>query len=123
METRNKRGGALLVGSLMLATGGIMLLHELNLFHIGRAWRLWPVYMIIVGLWSLFTCRRGRVFSGLLVTGMGVLFLAINFHLWGLRMSYFAPIVVLITGVSFVIDALLARRDPPDDGVPTGGIQ
>ena len=117
---RSERGGAL-VGLILLTLGAIMLLHEQEIFHMGRAWKLWPLFMIVVGLYSMFESGRQKLLHNLLVVGTGVLFLAINFNLWGLRMRHFAPIVVLIVGVCFVLDAVFGRRGK-DDTTVDGGV-
>ena len=111
----------MLVGLLLLVTGAIMLLDEQRFFHIGNAWRLWPVFMMVIGINGLIRARRRSIFSGLLMVGMGFLFLGINFGVAGLRMRYFAPIVVLITGISFMVDALVGRRGGGNEDLPPGG--
>jgi len=113
---RSGRGGAL-VGLILLTVGAIMLLDEQRIFSIGNAWRLWPLFMIVVGLHSMFESGRRRLLHSLLVVGTGVLFLAINFHLWGLRMRHFAPIIVLVVGVSFILDAIFGRRGRDDESI------
>ncbi|HEX7880897.1 MAG TPA: DUF5668 domain-containing protein [Candidatus Eisenbacteria bacterium] len=116
---RSGKGGAL-VGLVLLTLGAVMLLHEQHLFHVGNAWRLWPLFMIVVGLHGLFDSGRRHLLHSLLVVGMGFLFLAINFHLWGLRMRHFAPVVVLIVGLSFVIDAIFGRRKKDEETIDGG---
>jgi hypothetical protein len=117
---RSGHGGAF-VGLMLLLLGGIMLLHEQEVFHLGSAWRLWPLFMIVVGLHSMIEMGRQKLLHNLIVVGIGILFLAINFHLWGLRMRHFAPLVVLIVGASFVLDAFLGRRGR-DDASINGGV-
>ena len=118
---RSGKGGAL-VGLLMLTVGAIMLLDQQQIFHLGNAWRLWPVFMIVVGLYSLVESKGQHIVHNLIVVGIGVLFLAINLDLWGLRMRHFAPVVVLIVGLSFVIDALFGRKRRDDESID-GGVQ
>lgn len=116
---RSGRGGAL-VGLILLTVGAIMLLDAQHVLRLGNAWRLWPVFMIVVGVYSIVESGGRKLLHNLLVVGIGVLFLAINFDLWGLRMRHFAPIVVLIVGVSFVIDALFGRKGREDESIDGG---
>lgn len=115
---RPGRGGGVFVGLLILAVGAIMLLNQ-N-FHFGNAWQLWPVFMIIAGVHSLVSNGRRAPFSGILLVGMGLLFLGINYGLVGLRMRHFAPLVVLIIGLGFIVDAVVGRRGRNEQS-PTGG--
>ncbi|MDZ4806086.1 MAG: DUF5668 domain-containing protein [Candidatus Eisenbacteria bacterium] len=111
-------GGGIFVGLLLLTVGAIMLLNQH--FHFGNFWQLWPVFMIITGIHSLVNNGRRALFSGILLVGMGFLFLGINYGLVGLRMRHFAPLVVLIIGLGFIVDAVVGRRGR-NDQAPTGG--
>lgn len=112
------RGRGVLIGVLLLAVGAIMLMSE-NV-HFGNVWRLWPVFMIIAGINSLFEKGRRTLFSSILLVGMGFLFLEMNYRVIGLNMRHFAPIVVLIVGLGFIVDAL-ERQRTRNDNFPTGG--
>lgn len=118
-SVRKGQGSGIFVGVLLLAVGAIMLLNE-NI-HFGNAWRLWPVFMIIAGINDLFNKGRRALFSSILLVGMGFLFLEMNYRVIGLNMRHFAPIVVLIVGLGFIVDALERQRGR-DDEPPTGGV-
>ncbi|TPW16616.1 MAG: hypothetical protein FD129_701 [bacterium] len=117
-SNRKGKGSGIFVGVLLLATGAIMLLNQTLDFR--HAWRLWPVFMIIVGINTLINRGRRHLFSSVILIGMGVLFLEMNYHMLGLSMRHFAPIVVLIVGLGFIADAL-ERQFGRDNEPPAGG--
>ena len=108
---------------ILIALGVLFLLHNLGIWFL-EADRIWPVFLIFLGVW-LYTKRRmtaegcSRSISGpaLLVT-FGTLFLIQNLH--GPDFGHTWPVVLLVAGVIKLMErGYLGGPPAPPMGPPT----
>lgn len=81
MEERKRRhfDVRFLIGLLIIGAGVILLLDRLGVEMNFRVWDFWPVLLIVLGLGKLLQPKPFRgVFWGLILTGVGTLFLLNN---------------------------------------------
>ncbi len=96
----------LLVGGVaVFVAGGVLLLW--NLGYLPQPGRLWPVPVIIVGLFFLYMAwPRGRsdhwIIPGMILTLGGIVFLLMNTVLSAQSLERIWPAFMLVTGVSLV---------------------
>lgn len=107
-------------GLLVMAVGVLFLLRNLDIVYFDSIWQFWPVILIVIGL-SKLTSAAGQpagVFTGLLLMGLGAVFLLQSLHyLPGRIWQYVWPGMLIAVGL-----AMLARRLdwglPPPDAAP-----
>ncbi len=96
----------LLVGGVaVVLAGGVLLLW--NLGYLPQPGRLWPVAVILVGLFFLYLAwPRGRsdrwIIPGMVLTLGGIVFLLMNTILSAQSLERIWPAFMLVTGVSLV---------------------
>ena len=98
-------------GFVILGAGIILLIITLGLLPANIA-RLWPVIVLLLGLWLITAAlrkSRGRGFTvGLVVFVIGVFWLAEGYH-W-VHEDLFLPILLISLGCGILLRGLLVRR-------------
>lgn len=90
----------ILWGLVFISIGGLLLANVLNLINIEAGqfiWKLWPVFLLIPGISSIF---KGRIFWGLVLLVAGSTFMLSNFtdiNAW----KYVFPVLIISVGISF----------------------
>jgi hypothetical protein len=119
----NKRF-SILLGAVLIVMGGLMLLFNLALPMLGISgwrwgvWRLWPMFVIGVGLLFVLTpllVRGKRGLGGLFIPGMptlvtgGILLFTSAFDVWG-AWEWLWPLEVLAVAVGFLFASIYMRN-------------
>ncbi len=105
-------GGAWLVGAALIAFGVIILLQNMGMIQL-RNW--WALFILIPALGSFATAYgayrtnggrlnamvRGSFMGGLLITAIAIVFL------FGLNFSMLLPVILIVAGLSMLLNTLL----------------
>jgi len=101
---------------ILIALGVLFLLHNLGIWFL-EADRIWPVFLIFLGVWLYAKrrmtpdgCTRGISGPAILVT-LGVLFLIQNLH--GPDFGHTWPVVLLVAGVIKLMERGYLGGAPP----------
>jgi hypothetical protein len=105
-------------GVILIALGLFFLLDRFGLLRIYQVWEYWPLFLILAGIGHLlWPDMRARVARGFELVLLGILFLAITRHWYGLTWHTGWPIILIIVGVSLLLKILLERgRDETAGG-------
>lgn len=99
-------------GLLLLGAGAFLLLVNLDLIPQGVA-DLWPVPVILLGIWLIVVAAgrpRGRgLTAGIVVSAVGVFWLAESLK-W-IAEDLFLPVLLMSIGLGIVLRGLFFRRD------------
>ncbi|MGO9413051.1 MAG: LiaI-LiaF-like domain-containing protein [Spirochaetia bacterium] len=99
----------LVIGVAGVVVGGVLLL--LNLGYLPQPGRLWPIPVLVVGLFFLYMAWPRKhsdtwIIPGMVLTLGGLVFLLSNTVLEGENLQRIWPLFMLVTGVSLVPYAL-----------------
>jgi len=107
---RNQKSGRTLLGFIFIIIGGVFLLQQTDIglpFEIPSFLFKWPMILILLGLFFLFT-RENRT-TGLILLCIGLVFLAP--YVFGVGLSvvitYAIPIFLIIAGLVFLFPRTL----------------
>jgi hypothetical protein len=112
------RPAAIVLGAVLLALGGTLLLDRNGLLHVSYGQLIGPFVLIALGAVTIvekggIVCgyrrpsdsaprphaRRGGMTTGIWLIGLGVWMLVSQIHLWGLDYHNSWPLVVILSGV------------------------
>lgn len=98
-------------GLLLMLFGLVLLLDRLDLFEIDRLWQYWPLLLVVFGLNGMIGAPQARDFTGGLWTAaIGAwLFISLQGY-WGLSFGNSWPIIIIISGVTILLEPMLQRR-------------
>jgi hypothetical protein len=100
----------LILGVALIAIGIVAFLGAIDVLHVRNLWRLWPLFLIVIGLGSeVEAIRKRREGGGWVLIAIGTWFLIGNFRLFGLSHSRALPVVVVIAGAAIALHALIDR--------------
>jgi predicted membrane protein len=115
--TTSRNASRLFAGLVIIALGGLALLGNFGIVHVGRIWRFWPLILIAVGFSKMLQPRgsTGR-FGGAIVSLVGLWLLLENLGLWPYNLGQLWPLFIVAIGV-FLVWGGLGRRmaGPPAD--------
>ncbi|MEP0821746.1 MAG: hypothetical protein HRF44_02760 [Ignavibacterium sp.] len=94
-------------GAVLLLLGAILLLDNLNIVYLGRAWDHWPLILVAIGVGRLLAAGHWRECgSGLWWILIG-LWLEVSIHrFWDLGFRESWPILLIGIGTSMVLKSL-----------------
>jgi hypothetical protein len=100
-----------IVGLLLVVFGVGLLLDRLDMLDIERLWHYWPLVLVVVGVNRMIGYPSARDFTGgLWMAAIGAwLFLTLE-HKFGLTFHNSWPVFIIISGVSIVLEPVVARR-------------
>lgn len=100
-----------MVGLLLVVFGVGLLLDRLGMLEIERLWHYWPLVLVVVGVNRMIGYPSARDFTGgLWMAAIGAwLFLTFE-HKFGLTFHNSWPVFIIISGVSIVLEPVVARR-------------
>lgn len=101
--------GKLVFGVILALLGLLFTLDNFGLLEIQHVERLWPVALIALGGASLAQRWRTRPFGGLLLVGLGVLFLLRNYRIIHISLANLFPLVLVVIGLRIAFGALSGR--------------
>jgi predicted membrane protein len=96
--------GKRIFGLLIILAGVLLLLDNLNIYPIKDLFDyLWPSALVLIGVYSMIEQRRVNLFH-LIITTVGLVFLAINFNLIEREavVNLIVPGIVILFGLSLV---------------------
>ena len=120
--------GGMIIGLVVIAVGVLFLLKNVGILYFDDIWQYWPVILIVFGLSKLAnTHSASHVTSGLLISGIGTVFLLKNLgYIYGDIWAYFWPGILIAVGLSILVKHLEGRGQdwspgPPPPGSPPPG--
>jgi hypothetical protein len=111
-------------GLIVTAVGVLFLLRNLDIFYFDSIWQFWPVILIVIGISKLSTSagQPGGVFTGLLLMGLGAVFLLQSLHyLPGQIWQYVWPGILIAVGLAMLARHLDWGLPPPAAAPPPSG--
>ena len=99
-------------GLILVAVGGIFLLHNLGFHYFEQFWNLWPLALIALGLAKSFGGRADERTFGWVMMFLGVVFLARYTFGFDIRMRHWWPMILVIIGVSIIMRAIQGPKPP-----------
>ena len=102
--------GKLLTGIALLAVGILAFTHAIDFddWYPEEIWRLWPVFLIVIGIGSeIDTLRTRRGDGGFVLIAIGVWMLAGSLELFDLSYRSAFPLAVVVFGLGLITHALL----------------
>jgi predicted membrane protein len=106
-------GTRLVIGLLIVAAGVLLLLEKMNVIKDVNILDYWPVILIVMGVGKLFQQgldRYHKVFWGIILTAVGVLFLLNNLHYIHFWFDDLWPILIIIVGFEIIRGGLFKHR-------------
>ena len=98
---------SLVFGVIVLLAGVVLLLSEFGFIEADRVFRFWPMILIVIGAFNLFSdCARGRRIWGGVIVIIGVLFQLENLGVGHVSIEMIWPILIIGIGVVLVMQAL-----------------
>lgn len=102
----------LIIGFLILAAGIVLLLGNMQVIEKVNILKYWPVILIAIGIGKLF--QPGwwyhRVFWGIIITAIGVLFLLNNLQYLHFGFGELWPVLVIIIGFELIRGSIFRHR-------------
>ena len=106
---RRRHGGGMVPGIAMIAVGSVFLLERFDVISMGQVWRLWPLFVIWIGLMHLVRPEGGRRSIFLLMVGIWLQ--VSTLELFGLDFGESWPLLIIFIGASFIFDSLVNGSD------------
>ena len=108
-------GGGMIIGLAVIAVGVLFLLRNVGIVYFDDLWQFWPVILIVVGLSKFANPHSAsNVVSGLLISGIGTVFLLRNLgYFYGDVWSYLWPGILIAIGLSILVKHLERIHEPP----------
>lgn len=103
----------LVVGLLVIAAGVLLLLEKMRVIADVDVLDYWPVILIVLGIGKLLQPGLDgyrRVFWGIIITAVGVLFLLNNLHYLHFWFDDLWPILIIVIGFEMIRGGLFRHR-------------
>jgi hypothetical protein len=98
-------------GLLLVALGIGLFLDQMGMLDIERLWHFWPLILVVVGINRMIGFPSARDFtSGLWMACVGVWLFLVFEGRWGLDFYNSWPVFIIISGVTMVLEPMIARR-------------
>jgi hypothetical protein len=112
---RHKRGGGFGFGLVVIAFGGLLLMHSLGMLPEGvGVWDFWPLILVGMGLGHL---GHGRgvpgVLFGLSLAAVGGVLLLSNLGVLDAGITRYWPVLVIVAGVAILFGGRRHHHGPP----------
>ena len=97
-------------GVAIIAVGVLLLLDRLDFVQLHSVWRAWPLFLVALGISHLIQgWGTHEVGSGAWLVLIGLWLLVGNYGVWGLGFGRSWPLLVIATGASMIVKAVLPR--------------
>jgi hypothetical protein len=115
--------GGMIIGLAVITVGVLFLLRNVGVLYFDDIWQYWPVILIVIGISKLAnTHSASQVTSGLLIGGIGTVFLLKNLgYIYGDIWEYIWPGVLIAVGLAILVKHLEGRGHELDSGLPPPG--
>ena len=114
MDNQNRLSPHLVLGLCAIGFGILLTLDNLHLIHSGSIWRFWPVILIVIGIVQvLWAGGTTGLVSGVLVAGIGTLWLLDNLDYLRFSLWDYWPLLLVFIGGTLVWHALGRERKLP----------
>jgi hypothetical protein len=112
----------MVIGLLLVVFGVGLLLDQLGMFDITRVWHYWPLILVVIGVTRMIGFPSARDFtSGLWMAAVGLWLFLVFEGMYGLTFYNSWPVFIIISGVSMVLEPVIARRlksrEPDNDKI------
>lgn len=95
-------------GTVLLLLGFLLLLDNLGIVDLGRAWDHWPLILVAIGIGRILAAGHWRACGDGLWWIFTGLWLEVSVHrFWGLGFRESWPILLIAIGLSMVLKSLL----------------
>jgi predicted membrane protein len=120
-NTTRSRSGKVLAGTILIAVGTILLLHELDLFFFPRWLFSWPMILIVIGL-IIGARHQFRNPAWFILVTIGAVFLVERFYPMMNAFEYLWPLLIIFFGLYMIFGRHQHRRGhwPPPAGPAAG---
>lgn len=108
-------GSQVVIGIIFIVVGGLLILDRSGMIEIGGFWRLWPLFLIGMGLSRLLERPRsvsGR--KGVMLVTIGTWLLLNQLEVLSWDTSW--PLLLIGLGISIVWESLARQPASPSDG-------
>jgi predicted membrane protein len=107
----------MIIGLFIFAAGVGLLLENIGIVHDIRVWNWWPVILILLGAGYLIRPEGQRqVLNGLIIAGIGVIFLGNNFDWFDVNFSDLWPVVLILIGLAIILHHRKGRPAEAGEG-------
>lgn len=104
---KNKHGGELIFGALLLVFGTLLLLDNVDIIDTGPLWRYWPFGIVALGLKRILNSEsRKELGSGIWLVFLGLWLFVSIYRIFGLALWDTWPMLLVAWGVSEIWKAL-----------------
>ncbi|MCP5108860.1 MAG: cell wall-active antibiotics response protein [bacterium] len=102
---------SIIVGLLIIAAGGIMLLNNLDMGFDIRIWDYWPILLILIGFGKIVHSPRStrHIIWGLFFIGIGTLFQLNNLGIIQFWFDDLWPILIIMAGIAIIAGRRFGR--------------
>jgi hypothetical protein len=98
-------------GLLLVALGIGLFLDQMGMLDIDRLWHYWPLLLVVVGINRMIGFPSARDFtSGLWMACIGAWLFVVFEGRWGLDFYNSWPVFIIISGITMVLEPVIARR-------------
>lgn len=98
-------------GIVLVVLGAVLFLDQMDILDVGELWHYWPLLMVVVGINKMIGYPTARDFtSGLWIAFVGAWLFAVFEELWGLTFDNSWPVFIIVSGVTMVLEPVIARR-------------
>lgn len=102
----------LVFGIILLVVGGLMLGSRMDLWEARDLWKLWPLFLVVLGLTGEYEALRKRKNDGgMILVAIGIWMLIGTNHWFGLSVGTAMPVGVVIIGLFLVIHAIVDKPE------------
>ncbi len=106
---KKKRKNFLTGGMILIAIGGLIILHKMDVWEFSRSW---PLLLMVIALGTLI--QRSRDLGGWIIGCVGLVFFLgenLGVEIWKI-VNLLLPVLLILVGVHMI---MRHRRKKPDD--------
>ena len=106
-------------GLLLIGFGTIVLLDQLDIYHVDGLWHYFPLVLTVMGVNKMIGFPTAKDFTmGLWMVFLSLWLFATFENLFGLTFSNGWPVPVIFCGVTMVLEPFIERRLAPETEAP-----